>query len=111
MFFERSGLGDFVSGNCLDGFVKDGDSGQCVDYDECEQLDATCGEGYGCQNQQGSYVCYCNKPGFTDNYGVCKDIDTFILMSIFSSVHTGGMIFRSLFAFVLHVCHVVNSKT
>ena len=62
---------DFNGGNvciCVQGYVRDRDTGKCRDIDECTELreKPSCGINAVCKNLPGSYDCQC-PPGFNGN--------------------------------------------
>ncbi|XP_077968071.1 uncharacterized protein LOC120326542 [Styela clava] len=43
---------------CLEGYM--GDGRECIDVDECNDIGSVCQQIETCQNEQGSYKCFCN---------------------------------------------------
>lgn len=66
---------------CQQGYIRDQESGQCRDVNECteNQGRAACGLNAICKNLPGSYECQC-PPGFNGNpYELCEGNDFFYL--------------------------------
>eukprot|EP01125_Pyxidicula_operculata_P006044 TRINITY_DN2112_c0_g1_i1.p1 TRINITY_DN2112_c0_g1~~TRINITY_DN2112_c0_g1_i1.p1 ORF type:complete len:5362 (-),score=1028.24 TRINITY_DN2112_c0_g1_i1:87-16172(-) len=65
----------FNSCNCNTGYTREGgDTGPCVDIDECLQSSKICSRFSDCFNTAGSFYCVC-RTGFNGNGTICTDID------------------------------------
>lgn len=60
---------------CSGGYQSNEDGTRCVDIDECETGEATCGPDQLCKNKEGGYICSC-PPGYILNAArYCEDMN------------------------------------